>query len=153
MWGPYIIENQWRTCGWLTGWSLLLFASLWWLASVPDENTGTTQTRTRVWNLPCAQMASILSPQLVSNTYPHANRRACARTHHHARAQIRFWPSAGDLPYCPRRERSMRHNCRRCMRPLKCESKCTARLTEHSYGQLHSRMHEHNTSYTQIMHP
>lgn len=78
----YHCWSAWRTCDGLTGWSLLLFASLRWLASVPDEKTGTTQTRTWVWNLPCAQMAHIVSPQLVSNAYPHTN--AHARTHEHA---------------------------------------------------------------------
>lgn len=79
----YWKPEQW-TCYWLTGWSLLLFASLWRLANVPDENTGTTQTRTGVWNLLCAQMAHVLSPQLVSKTYPHTNTDAGARTHDRA---------------------------------------------------------------------
>lgn len=126
-------KSAWRTCDHLTGWSLLLLASLWWLASVPDENTGTTQTRTRVRNLPCAQMAHILSPQLVSKAYPHANTQACASTHENGHTH-KAWPLAKDHPYCPGPKCCIRHNCHRCMWPLKCEEKCTACLVEHSYG-------------------
>lgn len=65
-WEACIIKNQ-------AGGNRLAPA-LWWLASVPNGNTSRSQTWTGVWNLLRAQMACILSPQLVRNTYQHTDR-------------------------------------------------------------------------------
>lgn len=145
----------------LTGWSLLLFASLWWLASAPPNhhhhlslprweywhNSNTKHeceiSRVHRWRAFCHHSLLVIH----THTHTRKHTRACASMSMHTHRFRRNDPTPSlnlvkRPPHIVRAKCCMRHKCGLSVWPLMCESKCSVWLVRHSYAWLHSRVHE-----------